>query len=48
MSVPDQVRGALQALAVDTRCSEADRAAFRALVEHGTEFALLRLRALLR
>lgn len=45
ITIPDQVRGALQFLASDTRCSERERAALR---EHGTDPVLTRLRALLR
>ena len=48
ITIPDQVRGALQFLASDTRCSERERAALRELREHGTDPVLTRLRALLR
>lgn len=48
ITIPDQVRGALQFLASDTRCSERERAALRDLGEHGTDPVLARLRGLLR
>ncbi len=48
ITIPDQVRSALQFLASDTRCSERERAALRDLREHGTDPVLARLRGLLR
>lgn len=48
ISIPDQVRGAIQFLASDTRCSERERGALRDLREHATDPVLARLRALLR
>jgi|GEM_PF-3329538 len=48
ISTPDQIRGALQFLASDTRCSERERAALRDLREHCSDPVLTRLRALLR